>query len=46
MKHTLHDEKPPVVFHFQLLQDFVTVEEIGVKMLGELERAANRTREP
>jgi hypothetical protein len=39
IKHTLQDEKPPVVFHFQLLQDFGTVEEIGQKMLGELERA-------
>ncbi len=38
MKHTLKDRKPPVVFHFQLLQDFATVEEIGQKMLGELER--------
>jgi CRISPR-associated endonuclease/helicase Cas3 len=38
MKHTLQDKKPPVVFHFQLLQDFGTVEEIGDKMLGELER--------
>ena len=27
MKHTLHDNKSPVVFHFQLLQDFLTVEE-------------------
>ena len=39
MKHTLQDKNPPVVFHFQLLQDFATVEEIGQKMLGELERA-------
>lgn len=39
MKHTLQDKKPPVVFHFQLLQDFVTVEEIGQKLLVELNRA-------
>jgi hypothetical protein len=38
MKHSLQDEKPPVVFHFQLLQDFLTVEEIGQKMLEELRR--------
>jgi hypothetical protein len=38
MKHTLHDDKPPVVFHFQLLQDFATVEEIGEKVLLELKR--------
>lgn len=41
MKHTFQDKKPPVVFHFQLLQDFATVEEIGQKMLGELERASS-----
>jgi hypothetical protein len=41
MKHTLQDNNPPVVFHFQLLQDFATVEEIGQKMLGELERASS-----
>jgi hypothetical protein len=38
MKHTLYDNNPPVVFHFQLLQDFGTVEEIGEKMLVELKR--------
>ena len=41
MKHMLQDNNPPVVFHFQLLQDFATVEEIGQKMLGELERASS-----
>jgi hypothetical protein len=38
MKHTLNDTKPPVVFHFQLLQDFATVEEIGRKILTELRK--------
>jgi hypothetical protein len=41
MKHTLHDKKPPVVFHFQLLRDFATVEEIAEKMLDELKRVLN-----
>jgi hypothetical protein len=41
MKHTLNDKKPPVVFHFQLLQDFARVEEIGEKMLDELKRVAD-----
>lgn len=38
MKHTLDDRNNPVVFHFQLLKDFATVEEIGRKMLAELNR--------
>jgi hypothetical protein len=38
MKHTLEDKKPAVVFHFQLLQDFGTVEEIGRKLIIELNR--------
>jgi hypothetical protein len=37
-KHTLYDDNPPVIFHFQLLQDFGIVEEIGEKMLLELKR--------
>ncbi len=38
MKHTLNDKKQPVVFHFQLLQDFLTVEEVARKVLAELAR--------
>lgn len=38
IKHTLEDKKPPVVFHYQLLQDFATVEDIGRKMVVELAR--------
>jgi hypothetical protein len=33
MKHALDDNKPPVVFHCQLVQDFLTVEEIAGKVL-------------
>jgi hypothetical protein len=36
MKHALDDNKPPVVFHFQLVNDFLTVEEIAQQMLKEL----------
>jgi hypothetical protein len=35
MKHALDDNKQPVVFHFQLVQDFLTVEEIAQKVLIE-----------
>ncbi len=43
MKHTLDDNKPPVIFHFQLLQDFLTVEEVAQKLLLELQ-AGSRSR--
>jgi hypothetical protein len=36
MKHALDDNKPPVVFHFQLVNDFLTVDEIAQQMLQEL----------
>ena len=39
MLHTLHDDKGAVGFHFQLLRDFATVEEIAQKMLKELARS-------
>lgn len=39
MEHAIDDNKPPVVFHFQLVQDFLTVEETGLKALRELEMA-------
>ena len=38
MKHTLRDNIPPVVFHFQLLQDLATAEELGKRMISELDR--------
>lgn len=38
MKHAFDDNKPPVLFHFQLVQDFLTVEEIAQKLLEELGR--------
>ena len=40
MKHALDDEKPPVVFHFELVQDFLTIEEIAENVLAELRRAS------
>ena len=40
MKHALDDKKPPVVFHFQLVQDFLTIEEIAGNVLAELKRAS------
>lgn len=38
MKHTLQDDKGAVGFHFQLLSDFATVEEIAQQMLKEFVR--------
>jgi hypothetical protein len=40
MKHALNDNKQPVVFHFQLVRDFLTVEEIAKKVLLELQRGS------
>ena len=37
IKHTLNDGKPPIVFHFQLLQDFLILEELGRKIMVELQ---------
>jgi hypothetical protein len=44
MKHAFEDNKPPVLFHFQLVQDFVTVEEIAQKLLEELGRFRVKTK--
>jgi hypothetical protein len=33
MKHALDDNKPPVPFHFRMVNDFLTVEQIAEKML-------------
>jgi hypothetical protein len=38
MKHALDDNKPPVPFHFRIVNDFRTVEEIAGKVLVELKR--------
>ncbi|MBI1321173.1 MAG: hypothetical protein GC168_19785 [Candidatus Hydrogenedens sp.] len=38
MKHSLNDPEPPVVFHAQVLADFATIEEVGQKVLVELNR--------
>jgi hypothetical protein len=42
MKHTLNDNKPPVVFHLRLLQDFGTIKAIAQEMLKELNRLLPR----
>jgi hypothetical protein len=39
MTHSPTERSPIAVFHYQLLQDFATVEEFGRKMLEELDRA-------
>jgi hypothetical protein len=38
MQHSLDEKSPTIVFHPQLLADFRTVEELGWKMLEELDR--------
>ncbi len=38
MTHSFEEEAPFVVFHPQLLADFNTIEELGQKMLDELDR--------
>lgn len=39
MQHALDDGKPPVPFHFRMVNDFRTVEEIAERVMGELQRA-------
>jgi hypothetical protein len=38
MTHSLHESAPAVIFHRQLLQDYLTIDECGQKMLEELDR--------
>jgi hypothetical protein len=38
MTHSQYESAPAVVFHRQLLQDYVTIDEFGKKMLEELDR--------
>jgi hypothetical protein len=38
MKHALDDNKPPVPFHFRMVNDFRTVEEIAERVMRELKR--------
>ena len=38
MSHSPTENSPVAVFHYQLLQDFATIEEFGHKMLEELDR--------
>jgi hypothetical protein len=37
MTHSFEEEAKPIVFHSQMLIDFLTVEELAKKMLGELD---------
>jgi hypothetical protein len=41
MKHALDDNKPPVPFHFRMVNDFRTGEEIAERVMGELKRASS-----
>jgi len=34
--HSFHEMPAPMAFHSQLIADFLTVEELGLKMLAEL----------
>lgn len=38
MTHSIHEQSPSVVFHNQLLNDYVTIDEYGRTMLDELDR--------
>jgi hypothetical protein len=38
MTHSVSEDAPSIVFHFQLLQDYVTIDEFGCQMLKELDR--------
>jgi hypothetical protein len=42
MTHSQFEKAPTVVFHQQLLQDYVTIDEFGREMLEELERLDKR----
>jgi len=44
MNHSLTEKSPTVVFHYQLLQDYETIEQFGKKMLAELDRFELRSR--
>lgn len=37
MNHSLSEKSPTVVFHYQLLQDYETIDEFGQKLLVELD---------
>jgi len=38
MTHSQFEDSPAAVFHWQLLQDYVTIDEFGREMLAELDR--------
>lgn len=40
MKHAFDDNKPPVLFPFRMVHDFLTVEEIAEKVLLELKHGS------
>jgi hypothetical protein len=41
MKHALDDNKSPAPFHFRMVNDFRTVEEIAERVMMELKRASS-----
>jgi hypothetical protein len=38
MTHSTHEDTPLCVFHFQMLQDSITIDYLSRKMLDELNR--------
>jgi hypothetical protein len=40
MTHSQYEQAPSVIFHSQLLADYVTIDEFGRTMLEELDRLA------
>jgi len=37
MTHSIYEDAPSIIFHFQLLQDYLTIDEFGNEMLKELD---------
>jgi hypothetical protein len=35
--HSFHEQSPFTFFHFQLLSDWLTIEQLGLKLLEELD---------
>jgi hypothetical protein len=40
MTHSVYEQSPTIVFHYQLLTDFGTIDELSLKLLTELERGS------
>jgi hypothetical protein len=37
MRHSFYEQSPTIVFHYQLLTDYATIDELALKLLEELE---------